>query len=147
MIEHVFDHASPPVRTASPGSPGAAAASGSGPPGWPPRVRPPGATGWQGDVAGWLLDQCPPEYRGHPVLRRHPAVLAWLAELHVRAELAAMREAYRHARVEMDELLPVGSLEALLVCLEREGMRLRGVERSVGLVREALDGQVFVPRL
>lgn len=147
MIEHVFDHASPPVRAASPGSPGAAAASGSGPPGWPPRVRPPGATGWQGDVAGWLLDQCPPEYRGHPVLRRHPAVLAWLAELHVRAELAAMREAYRHARVEMDELLPAGSLEALLVCLEREGMRLRGVERSVGLVREALDGQVFVPRL
>lgn len=146
MIEHMFDQP-PPVRAALPGSPGAAAARGGGPPGWPPRVRPPGATGWQGDVVGWLLDQCPPEYRGHPVLRRHPVALAWLTERHVQAELTAMREAYRHARTELTDPMPEGSVAALLICLEREGMRLRGVERSVGLVREALDGQVFVPRL
>lgn len=147
MIEHVFDQTAPPVRAARPGSPGAAVASGTGPPGWPPRVRPPGAAGWQGDVVGWLLDQCPPEYRGHPVLRRHPVALSWLAELHVQAELEAMRQAYRQARVALTDALPDGSLAAVLVCLEREGMRLRGVERSVRLVREALDGQVFVPRL
>lgn len=147
MIERMFDHGAPPVRSALPGSPGASVPVGGGPPGWPPRVRPPGTTGWQGDVAGWLLDQCPPEYRAHPVLRRHPVALAWLAEAHVAAELAAMREAYRTARVAMADALPDGSLDALLVALEREGMRLRGVERAVGLVREALDGKVFVPRL
>ena len=34
------------------------------PPGWPRSVRPPGVPGWEESAAAWLLDQCPPEYRG-----------------------------------------------------------------------------------
>lgn len=145
----MFD-SSPPVRVARPGSPGAAtgaAATRGGPPGWPERVPPPGAAGWQPAVVGWLLDLCPPDYRGYGAVRRHPEVLAWLAEQHVGAQLAAMREAYRSVRVEMADQLPAGATDAVLVCLEREGLRLRSAQRSVALVREALDGATFVPRL
>lgn len=151
IIEHMFDRAAvPPVRTALPGSPGArtaAAGTKGGPPGWPDRVPPPGVRGWQPAVASWLLDLCPPDYRGHAVLRRHPVALAWLAELHVQAQVEAMRQAYRTVRVDLAEVLPDGTIDALLVCLEHEGLRLRAAQRSIVLVREALDGNVFVERL
>ena len=147
----MFDHSSgPPVRAAVPGSPGARAAAGGakgGPPGWPDRVPPAGTHGWQPAATAWLLDLCPAEYRGHPVLRRHPVALAWLAERHVEAQVEAMREAYRSVRVDLTEVLPAGTVEAILVCLEHEGLRLRAAQRGVALVREALDGSVFVPRL
>lgn len=139
------------MRVALPGSPGDLSARArrpsGGPPGWPERVPPPGAKGWEPAVVAWLLDLCPPEYRGHGAIRRHPAVLAWLAELHVAAEVEAMREAYRTVRVEMAEVLPSGTVDSVLVCLEREGLRLRAAQRSVELVRQALAGGVFVPRL
>jgi hypothetical protein len=44
------------------------------PPGWPREVRPPDAPGWEHTAAAWLLDLCPPEYRGYPALRRHLVV-------------------------------------------------------------------------
>ncbi len=138
------------MRAAVPGSPGARTAAGGakgGPPGWPDRVPPAGARGWQPAVTAWLLDLCPPEYRGHGVLRRHPLALAWLAERHVEAQIEAMREAYRSVRVDLTEVLPAGTIEAILLCLEHEGLRLRAAQRGVTLVREALDGSVFVPRL
>ncbi|HCE59841.1 MAG TPA: hypothetical protein DER11_00015 [Janibacter terrae] len=133
-----------------PGSPGAqtvAAGTKGGPPGWPDRVPPPGVRGWQPAITSWLLDLCPSEYRGHAVLRRHPVALAWLAELHVQAQVEAMRQAYRTVRVDLAEVLPDGTVDALLVCLEHEGLRLRAAQRSIVLVREALDGNVFVERL
>ena len=49
------------------------------PPGWPSRVRPPGAPDWEVTAVEFLLDCCPSDYRGYPVLRRHPAVLARFA--------------------------------------------------------------------
>ncbi|HBO54252.1 MAG TPA: hypothetical protein DD664_03755 [Janibacter terrae] len=98
-------------------------------------------------MTSWLLDLCPSEYRGHAVLRRHPVALAWLAELHVQAQVEAMRQAYRTVRVDLAEVLPDGTVDALLVCLEHEGLRLRSAQRSIVLVREALDGNVFVERL
>lgn len=151
MIEHMFDQPSPPVRAALPGSPGDVAGRErsvpGGPPGWPERVPPPGVKGWEPAVVAWLLDLCPPEYRGYGAVRRHPVVLAWLAELHVAAEVEAMRDAYRTVRVEMSEVLPPGTTDAVLVCLEREGLRLRAAQRSIDLVRQALAGGTFVPRL
>lgn len=132
-----------------PGSPGAhaAATAKGGPPGWPERVPPPGVRGWQRSAAAWMLDLCPPEYRGYAVLRRHPVALAWLAEHHVAAQVEAMRQAYRTVRVDLGEVLPEGTAAALLVCLEHEGLRLRAAQRSIVLIREALDGSIFVPRL
>ncbi len=139
----------PPVRTAAPGSPGAhtAARVKGGPPGWPDRVPPPGVRGWEQAAAAWLLDLCPADYRGHAVLRRHPLALAWLADQHVAAQVEAMRLAYRTVRVDLGEALPTGTVDALLVCLEHEGLRLRAAQRSITLLREAMDGRLFVERL
>ena len=58
-----------------------------------------------------------------------------------------MRQAYRTVRVDLAEALPEGTVDALLVCLEHEGLRLRSAQRSILLLREALDGNVFVERL
>ena len=49
------------------------------PPGWPAVVPPPGSPDWEQAAAEWLIDLCPPDFRGYPVLRRHPSALAWLA--------------------------------------------------------------------
>lgn len=95
----------------------------------------------------WLLDLCPPDYRGHAVLRRHPVALAWLADRHVAAEVDAMRLAYRTVRVDLGEVLPSGTVDALLVSLEHEGLRLRAAQRGIALLREAMDGNLFVERL
>ena len=46
------------------------------PPGWPPGVLPPQAPEWERSAVAWLFDLCPPDYRAHEVLRRHPVVLA-----------------------------------------------------------------------
>ncbi|EKA62054.1 hypothetical protein B277_04277 [Janibacter hoylei PVAS-1] len=148
----MFDQTSrPPVRTALPGSPGGADRCGGGEGGDPLGGRTachhPRCGGWQPAAVSWLLDLCPPDYRGHAVLRRHPAALAWLADLHVAAQVDAMRQAYRTVRVDLAESLPDGTIDALLVALEHEGLRLRSAQRSILLIREALDGSVFVDRL
>ncbi len=137
------------MRTAAPGSPGAqtAARAKGGPPGWPDRVPPPGARGWQPAAIAWLLDLCPSEYRGYAVLRRHPLALTWLAEHHVTAQIEAMRAAYRTVRLDLGEALSSGTVDAVLVCLEHEGLRLRAAQRGIVLIREVLDGNVFVERL
>ena len=51
------------------------------------------------------------------------------------------------AVADLAEALPEGTVDALLVCLEHEGLRLRSAQRSILLIREALDGSVFVDRL
>ena len=61
------------------------------PPGWPREVRPPDAPDWERTACNWLLDQCPPDYRAYPALRRHPVVLARFALLHIEANQAACR--------------------------------------------------------
>lgn len=137
------------MRTAAPGSPGAFAAARAkgGPPGWPDRVPPPGVRGWQPAAVSWLLDLCPPEYRSHAVLRRHPVALAWLADHHVSAQVESMRQAYRTVRIDLGEALPTGTVTAVLVCLEQEGLRLRAAQRGITLIREVIDGNVFIERL
>ena len=93
------------------------------PPGWPRQVRPPDAPDWERTACNWLLDQCPPDYRAYPALRRHPVVLARFAVLHVEACQAAVET------------------------WQRESARLLGVRRAAGLVEEALRGRRFVARL
>ena len=56
------------------------------------RAGPPARrAGMGGTAVNWLLDICPPEFRGYPVLRRHEVVLARFAVLHVEACQAAVR--------------------------------------------------------
>ena len=110
-------------------------------------MRPPGVPGWEESATGWLLDQCPAEYRSHEVLRRHPVVLARFASHHVGAALQGAREAYAGARRELGERVGVEVLEAALRALEAEGARLARAEREVALVEEALLGVRWRPRL
>ncbi len=116
------------------------------PPGWPEAVRPPGSPDWQRGAVGWLLDQCPADYRGYQVLSRHPAALVHLATAHVEAQVQANRQALATARARLRDLPPPVLAEVVEV-LEVEQIRLQGVARSLILVQEALRGRRFRPRL
>lgn len=95
----------------------------------------------------WLLDQCPPDYRAYAAWRRHPVALAWVTVRHVDAQLEAMRQAYREARVDLGELVPPEGLADILADLEAEGVRLRAAARSARLLYDALQGRRYIPRL
>ncbi|GAA4353563.1 hypothetical protein [Angustibacter luteus] len=117
------------------------------PPGWPAAVRPPGTPGWQHTATGWLLDQCPSEYRAHPVLRQQPVALAWLALRHVTAQGQANTAARAEGRADLREHLDPAALDAFLVALDHEHARLLELHRAVRLVGDALRGLRYVPRL
>jgi hypothetical protein len=117
------------------------------PPGWPQEVLPPQAPDWERSAVAWLLDLCPPDYRAHDVLRRHPVVLARFAAGHVSAGIAAAREGLRTARHELRDLVPPEAVEAALAAYDREGRRLVRTARAVELVDGALRGRRHVPRL
>ena len=85
-------------------------------------------------AVSWLLDHCPPDYRAYAGWRRHPVALAWVATRHIEAQLEAMRQCYREARVELADL-------------ENEGVRLLAARRSAGLLYDALQGKRYIPRL
>jgi hypothetical protein len=117
------------------------------PPGWPAQVRPPEAPRWEDTAIGWLLDQCPPEYRMYDGLRRHPVVLARFAMLHVEASIQATQRGVSEARVSLRELLPTEAVEGAIAMWEREGARLLKIRRAVALVEEAFRGRRFRARL
>ncbi|GGF32927.1 hypothetical protein GCM10011519_02970 [Marmoricola endophyticus] len=117
------------------------------PAGWPGPVRPPGAPEWERTAQAWLLDQCPPEYRTHTVLRRHLVLLARLAVLHVEASQAALARGLGEIRPSLREQVAPHTVEEAVVLLERETARLVGLRRAVGLVEEAVRGRRFVARL
>jgi hypothetical protein len=117
------------------------------PPGWPSQVRPPDAPGWEDTAASWLLDLCPPDYRGYAALRRHVVVLARFAVLHVEASQAACRRGLSEARADLRDVALPDVVEEAVQTFQREEARLVGCRRAVGLVEEALRGRRFVARL
>jgi hypothetical protein len=98
-------------------------------------------------AVSWLLDHCPPDYRGYAAWRRNPVALAWVAVRHIDAQLAAMRQAYREVRVDLGDLVSTEALSEIQSDLEAEGLRLRASARSAALLYEALQGKNYVPRL
>jgi hypothetical protein len=117
------------------------------PPGWPANVHPPGAPDWERSAIAWLFDQCPADYRGYDVLRRHPLVLARFAATVVDAAIAATEAGLRTVRVELRERVPPDVVEDAAAAYEQERHRLRGCRRGVELVEGALRGERWVPRL
>jgi len=117
------------------------------PPGWPSQVRPPGAPGWERTAVAWLLDLCPPEYRGYPVLRRHEVVLARFALLHVEGGQAAVRRGLSEARAVLRDVADPDTVDRAVVAWQAEEARLLAERRAVLLVEEALRGRRFVARL
>lgn len=111
----------------------------SGPPsGWPEGLPPPGVPGWRERAAGYLLDACPGEYRDYPLLRRHPKVLAFLAEAHVAAAQEAAVGALARARPALDALVAPEVVEAAVGVCELEVRRLARTRTEVARVAAAL---------
>lgn len=117
------------------------------PPGWPEGVRPPHTQEWQDTAAYFLLDCCPAEYRGYPVLRRHPVVLARFAVEYVDSQLRACADGIGTVRASLGEHVTPEVLDAALAAWHEQAELLRRRRREVGLVEEALRGQQFVPKL
>ena len=117
------------------------------PPGWPPDVLPPQAPDWERSAVAWLFDLCPPDYRAHEVLRRHPVVLARFAAQHVAAGVQAARDGLRTVRDELRGVVTPEVVEAAIAAYDREGRRLVAAGRQVELVTQALSGKRWVPRL
>src|SRR4051794_34575167 len=117
------------------------------PPGWPREVRPPDAPDWERSAVNWLLDLCPPEFRGYPALRRHVVVLARFAVLHVEACQAAVKRGLSEARAELRDVAALDVVDAAGGPGRAGGAGLSGVRRAVGLVGEALRGRRYVARL
>jgi hypothetical protein len=116
------------------------------PPGWPGEVRPPGTPGWERSAVSWLLDQCPADYRGYPVLARHPLALVHLAAHHVDAQAHANRQALATVRTRLRDLAP-NVLAEVVEVLELEQVRLQAAARGLTLVGQGLRGRHFVPRM
>lgn len=117
------------------------------PPGWPPGVPPAHTPAWEDRAVGWLLDHCPPDYRAYAGWRKNPIALAWLADRHIDGQVAAMRQAYREARVQLGPHVTTEALAEIMTNLEAEGLRLVAAKRSAALVLEAMRGRRFIPRL
>jgi len=117
------------------------------PPGWPEQVPPAYSPGWEDKAVAWLLDHCPPDYRGYAGWRKNLVALAWLAGRHIEGQVGAMRQAYRDARVEIGPHVSTEALAEIMAALEAEGLRLVAARRSAVLILEALQGKRFVPRL
>jgi len=117
------------------------------PPGWPAEVHPPGAPDWERTAVAWLFDLCPPDYRAHEVLRRHPVVLARFAAEHVSSGADAAQRGLATARADLRDVVAADVIDAAIGAYEREGARLARIAHSVGLVEEALRGRRFVARL
>lgn len=95
----------------------------------------------------WLLDICPPEFRGYPVLRRHDVILARFAVLHIEACQAAILRGLSEARGVLRDVADLDAVESAVETWQAEAARLLGERRAVGLVEEALRGKRFVARL
>ncbi len=117
------------------------------PPGWPPEVPPPDAPDWERRAVGWLLDVCPPDFRGYELLTRQPRLLAYLAGYQVDGALAGVRSALASVRADLRDALTPSQLADAVDLLERELARLERVRRSTTLLQEALAGLRQRPRL
>lgn len=108
------------------------------PPGWPASVPAPGVQDWERAAAQYLLDLCPPDFRAHPVLRRHPVALAWLAQRHLHSTREALARSLATARADLVDVLPPPALTEVLRAIEKEQARVLAAVRAVALLRDAL---------
>ena len=122
-------------------------AQGYVPTGWPDQVRPPGAPDWEATAVVFLLDCCPADYRGYPVLRRHPVVLARFAGEYVASQVQANANGLSQVRVDLADHVDVEVIQAAADAWAEQGARLARTRREVALVEEALRGWVFVSKL
>ncbi|MFI6588572.1 hypothetical protein [Embleya sp. NPDC050493] len=107
---------------------------GARPPGEPEPAPEP--TGLDSRTAEALYEVCPPGYRNHEVLRRHPALLVRLARHHLLAELAELRQGYSDLRRELKDRVPEYVIPQALATYRREAAEIhRALERVAAIER------------
>lgn len=117
------------------------------PPGWPDRVRPPGAPDWETTAIAFLLDCCPADFRAYSVLRNHPVVLARFAAQFVEGQYHSTQEGLAGVRISLMDYVSAQVIESAAQAWLEQSAQLVRVRRAVALVEEALRGKVFVRRL
>lgn len=104
--------------------------------GWPPDLPPPGAEDWQRRAVGWLLDQCPPDFRGYDVLRKHPSVLARFTAAHLEACEKSVQHGLATARHDLRAMGPsivddvIGVYETELARLAKARLATDAIARA-----------------
>jgi hypothetical protein len=119
-------------------------AAQAAPQGWPQGVLPPGVDGWEATAAAFLFDCCPPDYRAHAVLRRHPVVLARFATTHLGAQLTAGADGLGRLRVDLAGLVAASVVQQAVEVWEAEAARLVRRQREAAMLEAALGGTRFV---
>ena len=95
----------------------------------------------------WLFDLCPPDYRAHDVLRKHPVVLSRFAAQHVESAVQAARDGLRTVRAELSGVVTPEVIDAAIAAYDREGRRLVTAGKQVAMIEAALRGDRWIPRL
>lgn len=117
------------------------------PPGWPEQVPSPADPGFEPRAREFLLDLCPPEYRGYPPLSRHLLLLVRLTARQLAAQRVGTETATASLRADLAGYLPVAVVEEGLGTLRAEQYRLERQMAQVSLLEQAMRGRRFVPRL
>ena len=117
------------------------------PPGWPTRVRPPGAVDWEASAVAYLLDCCPADFRAYQVLRNHPVVLARFAARFVEGQHRTTQEGLAEIRTSLKDEVPPEVIEEAAQAWLTEDARLARTRRSVELIEQALRGRAFIRKL
>ncbi len=110
-------------------------------------MPPPAAPGFERRARAWLLDLCPPEYRGYPVLARHLSLLARFAARQLAAQRAGTEATIGALRADMTGFVEVAAIEEALRVLRAEQQRIDQAILAVSLIERVLRGEDFVPRL
>lgn len=119
----------------------------SSPPGWPQGLPPPEVEGWEQEAVRWLLDTGPSHVRLDPFLSAQPVLLARRVVEHLGAEVEATRKAWVPLDSWEQAGLPGEAHEPVLTMLRRVGPVLVARLCSAELIRDALTGRRWVPRL
>jgi hypothetical protein len=117
------------------------------PTGWPADVPAPDLPGWDVRAVAWLFDQCPPDYRGYDVFRRHPVVLAHVAKASLAAAVEAAESGVRTVRHDLRGVVPPETVDEAVAAYEHERHRLRTASVAADLIWRALRGERWAARL
>jgi hypothetical protein len=117
------------------------------PTGWTPDVPDPAVEGWERNAVAWLFDQCPPDYRGYDVFRRHPIVLAHVAKASLAAAVEAADTGMRTVRHDLSGIVPPETVDAAVAAYEHERHRLRAASVAADLIWRALRGERWSAQL
>lgn len=117
------------------------------PPQWPDRVPGLDHPQFEARARGFLLDLCPPEYRGYPELGRHLLLLVRLTARQLAAQRVGTENAAAALRADLTDFVGVDVVEDGLRILRAEQYRLEHQMAQVSVLEQALRGGRFVRRL